>query len=300
MNMHKNDLVVVLRTLNDDKPLREFPLEPNKDDLIARIRNVYIPVNTEYALHFKNFKPVRRRVEVEIDGAVIGNWILQAGTKDHPYEVKIERYQDEAKHFKTASVNDPNVTDPGSSENGIVRVTSYEEEVHYFPLTPISWPSWPSWPHNPYWPNQSPTWIGSNGNLPLGGSPTSAVWGTASMQGSVGGSSLHDGSAPCSYTVDCCSTVKKEVKETLATIAGSHSNQQFTQTLWYGDNYYTKTVFEFHLLAKTTEQPVVKAETKPPVPAFKNTKDAKFCSDCGYKRIDNAKFCHNCGTPYSS
>lgn len=297
MNMHKNDLVVVIRTLNDDKPLREFPLNPSKDDLISRVRNVYIPVNTEYTLHFKNFKPVRRRVEVEIDGAVVGNWILQAGTKDLPYEVKIERYQDEAKHFKTASVNDPNVTDPGSSENGIVRITSYDEEVQYFPLTPISYPTNP-WPHNPYWPNHWPTWIGSNGNLPLGGPPTSTVWGTASMQGSVGGSSLNvsDGSAPCSYTVDCCSTAKKEVKETLATIAGSHSNQQFTPTFWYGDNCYTKTVFEFHLLAKTQETPI----PKPQVPVFVNKKDAKFCADCGHRRIDNAKFCHNCGAPYSS
>jgi len=290
MNVHKNDLVVVLRTISDDKPLREFSLEPNKDDIVTRARNVYIPNETEYLFHFKNYKPVRRRIEVEIDGTSIGSWILDGGTKEKPYEVRLERYQDEARRFKTASVDSPNVADPGSSDNGRIRITAFEEYQNLSggyggwtivpaQIAPQPWPSYP--------PLQ-PMWGGPYIGTPMIGSITTSThdgnWQTASLR-----SGIHDG-APCAYTAQIsqlnCSVqpqsapIAEKPREKLATVAGSVSQQRFTTAIWCGDNNFSKTVFEFYLIAKT--------ETKA---------DVKFCPGCGQKKPAKAKFCPHCGTP---
>lgn len=119
--MHRNNFVVTIRNVADNKPLREHKTNSPDTDR-RRERKVFIPFNSEYKFSFKNMSSCRRSVNIYIDGDEIGNWVINSHQ-----EADIERFLDMARKFKFVPKESGEVADPSNPENGRIVVTVYDE-----------------------------------------------------------------------------------------------------------------------------------------------------------------------------
>lgn len=229
--MHRDDFVVTLRHGNSDTTLREFRNSDyaDSDHRKYRYREVYIPYGSEYKFALKNIADVRRRVEISIDGSVVGGWVLSAGSRRNPIEAVIERFADTARKFKVVHPDHPDVADPGSADNGNIIVKVWREKKKY-PL--LIWEKekkpWSTPPPPHYWQDNGT----GDASFLRNRSFTSCCCTSAAMRSSRGSdlaSRVDDGSA--------------------ATIEGGRSNQQFGTTYWTGDEG-APLVFEFNIIGK--------------------------------------------------
>lgn len=233
--MHRDDFVVTLRHESSNETYREYRNEHIRDSDTRqyRYREVRIPYNSHYRFAFKNMKNVRRRIEITIDGSLVGDWIVPAGSRSSPSETFIERFAETPRKFKVVHPDDPDVADPGSSDNGLVTVRVWSENQAHLVKKLASPEKGTNWPTNP-----SPFW-------------TSSVLRGAGGQSFSSQAVVHNN---VSYSMDAADVGRA------ATVEGAYSNQQFQTTTWAGDSG-APLEFEFRIIGKgeaDTAQPIKK------------------------------------------
>lgn len=119
--MHYEQYVVAITNPNG-KAYREFESERL---LNGRKSKVYLPFDSEYKILIKNNSDRRVKLTVDLDGTSIsgmGGLILDAYNTE-----SLERFVDVAKKFLFVRSNDGRVSDPSSSDNGILKIKMERE-----------------------------------------------------------------------------------------------------------------------------------------------------------------------------
>lgn len=254
----------VLAVLNNGSPVREIE------------GRITLPFGSEYKIRLKNKNNVRAKARVWIDGRQVsglGDFILHAGET-----LDLERFLDasmsEGNRFKFVPLSDKRVNDPTDSENGIVKVEFYLEEVFKIDYNIPTYPIKPL----PHYPKASSPWGYLNDNT------------TAGSPNLRRGSSSQTFTSLVSNSIDC--NYVSDTGQAGATVEGGHSNQAFT----VGNNFQTS-VFPVTLTLKiqgpqdyTTSSPKLNPRFGP-----------KYCTGCGASRKRRSdKFCGNCGTKFTT
>lgn len=284
--MYRNDFVVVLQDLKGNT-LRE-----------TREGFIHLPFGTEYKFLFKNKSFRRAVVSLFIDGtdALGGSQIVVDGNTS----TTLERFILDGDNYKghrfkfVDPKKDPNVQDPDSSQNGVVRIIVQYEKYEQ-PTIVIRRPwnivvdsdssRWSCWPT--YY-----TYSAGNTNTNFPDSSISFTSMSCSATPTKGG--LADSSVVSNY----CSTVESSGVATAhrhapanidsarpgATVEGSESNQSF-YTVSVGTLEDRKHIFEFRLLGRTEED----------VPVTVKPTNVVFCGSCGTKAKWEDNYCKQCG-----
>jgi hypothetical protein len=223
--MYRNNFVLAIKDSNGNT-LRE-----NSSG------NVFLPFDSEYKIFLKNNALTR---------ALVADGNLNSGRK-----------------FKFVSLNSPAVSNPSSSENGVVEVFVRYEKLNYYTTTCT-----PIWQFSTFRPLNT-QWF----------SPTYT---------DTGSSTCYRSSAVSSNFVSSCgiapqgSQVSQSQKG--ATVEGGVSSQAFTTTIM-GELESDTTVLRLHIVAPLgINTPVIVSDTK-----------KVFCSTCRAKVRWNDSFCWKCG-----
>jgi hypothetical protein len=245
----------VLSIIHDGHPVKETGRLGNKE--------VALPFGSEYKIRLKNKNNRSCTARVFIDGkkvSQLGDIIISAGGS-----VDLERYidssLDKGKRFKFVSVDHPDVDDPTSSSNGIIKVefkkAKHDNGIKIKPDIFIYDNPWTPPDYNYKEDNYGPRWVYDGSPVNSGGSSISASF--------YSSSNLSKGEARC------CSLG--------ATIEGSQSHQQFTYS------------------ALEVEDESVTLTLK--IVGIRNTKLVdtryKYCTRCGQKLRHIDKYCSACG-----
>jgi len=263
----------VLSIIHDGHPVREFGGRSEKE--------VALPFDSEYKIRLKNKNNRGCTARVFIDDkqvSKLGDFIINAnGTID------LERFVgsslDRGKKFKFVPLDHPDVDDPTSSDNGIIKVEfrlARKENGIKVNVGPVTWKPW-DWADYPYPSDVHPSFTsdpprdGSTGNGFVYGDNTRT-----------------DGQVSVSY---CCSNFVSDgarvakasphnVKDG-ATIEGGRSNQSFVYSDLDVEDFPT-TILQLKIVG------------------IKDTKQAdkliyRYCSKCGSKVKREDRFCRECG-----
>jgi hypothetical protein len=240
--MHYEQYVVAI-TDSHGKSFREFDSERLSN---GRKSKVYLPFDSEYKIKVKNNSDRRIKLSIDIDGTLVsGNGlILNAFDTD-----SIERFVDVAKKFKFVRKTDERVSDPSSSETGILKIKIEKEVSMWFNQRVHTFP--------PIIPNHTNIWgqpvIGggfpsdyTNYGYPYGGrTPNDFTY--TSLNASFNSSSP---TVQYKGAVDRVVPIKTLLNEEVgATVEGSQSKQQFDTTIWNGTEGESYE-FVFKLLAQ--------------------------------------------------
>lgn len=251
----------VLSVIHDEYPVREFGERENK--------RVALPFNSEYKIRLKNKNSKGCTARVFIDdkkATMLGDLIISAGTS-----VNLERFIDNSlevgKKFKFVSLMDPNVDDPTSSGNGIIRVEfrlAKKENGIKINVEPFTYKPW-NW-HDWRFPEYSP-WSGSSGDPVV-------------YNSDLRSDGSYDGSVQISFSSNFVSDNVNSLEDG-ATVEGGHSNQSFI--------YSNLDVEDFATILQLK------------IVGIKDSKKAddfiyRYCSNCGYKVKRSDKFCSKCGS----
>ncbi len=243
MTMHHNEFVC---TINDSNRKRFGEYKHKRDGDLSSVQ-VHIPFDSEYQLMFKELSGFRRRVEINIDGADLGDSIIVG-----PHETTwLERYLESNKKFKFVPVTNETVADPTSSENGTILIKVWKE------ITP---------PKNPGILRSA-----SFDRMPF--PHTETFCDTQGLAGHTFGSTAED------HTFANCSSDQPG-----ATVEGSYSTQSFYEVGWNGD-FGEPLVFKFKVLGKEQKSERVSAGQFCPECGIKVAKKHKFCYACGQRLI---------------
>lgn len=261
------DSQLVLAIIHNGSPVREIN------------GKVTLPFNSEYKIRLKNKHPyLRAKARVFVDGrkaSNLGDFIVHAGET-----VDLERFLDESmtsgRRFKFVPLSDGRVNDPTDPENGIIKVEFYREVdfCNRVVINPDPWPTQPIKPR-PYSPRRGGT-----------GSPTFDWY--VNTNSTTFKSSL----ASSSNSVSSANYLSSPGQEG-ATVEGGRSGQKFVE----GDDFLTETfpvTLQLRIQGPKKRKPVNCPEVKPPRKPVK----ARYCPECGARRIRNARFCHRCGAAY--
>ena len=222
---------------------------------------VMLPFGMEYKVRLINKNYDRCAADLIINGEKIARFILDAGqTSD------IERYVDNNMHsgskFKFTNLNDGQVKDRNSFENGLVEVLFYREIKKPDPIViREDHHHWHDY-HKPYQPPSYP-WPVVYGN---GG----VAFGNAQLKGMCSSSE--------SYSM-ACNAINTDAGMEGATVRGSSSDQKFKEVSGY----------EFDSTATIIKLKIVNGELQ---------SSMRYCSSCGRKRQGTDKFCPNCGNKF--
>lgn len=250
--------------------------------------SVHLPFNSEYSIRLKNNKSgLKAQVEVSVDGtSIIGDERLVL----NPHQsLDLERMildgdNCSGRKLKFVPLDDDDVQDPTSSENGIVEVKFFEE---------LNWPKiyiaedpFRGSEKHPIWgggiittPNTDPHWRYHTGT------PTDYLRSslTSKPQHCYYSNSVGAGISGNLQATNC--VLSTDAGSNGATVEGSESTQQFTD------------VQGFPVLAKETSVlrlKLVGIEDKKPV-YVKDTRKI-YCPECRKRNSRKFKFCPNCGT----
>lgn len=260
----------VLSVLHDGHPVREFGSRGDK--------KVALPFDGEYKVRLKNKNNRGCTARVFIDGkqvSKLGDLIINAnGTID--LERFVESSLEHGKKFKFVPLDHPDVDDPTSSDNGIIKVEfrlARKENGIRVNIGSITWKPW-DWDDH-----KRPTFIG---DPPYEGT-TGGDFGYHSESRSNGPASVSycfsahgvDGSGAEIAKASPCNV------EDGATVEGGRSNQSFA--------YSELDVVDF---------PTTVLQLK--IVGIKDTKQAdkliyRYCSKCGSKVKRDDRFCRECG-----
>jgi hypothetical protein len=251
----------VLSIIHNKYPVKEFGAGGDK--------RVAIPFNSEYKIRLKNKNDRSCTARVFVDNkkaAVLGDLIINAnGTID------LERFIDSSlkrgKKFKFVSLDHPDVDDPTSSENGVIKVEfrlAKKENGIKINVLPTYKPwNWDDWrytkPLNP--------WDGGTGDFTV-------------YNSSLRSDGSHDGSVQMSFCSDNLVSDNVSSLEDGATIEGGHSNQSFVYSNLDVEDIPTILYLK--------------------IVGIKDSKQADkliyhYCSKCGFKVKRSDKFCSECG-----
>lgn len=292
--MYNNKLAIAVKS--NGKVLREF-----KD-------TVYVPFGTEYTLLIKNLNSVRAQVKVSIDGTDMTDGVhlvIQPNS-----EIELERSikngnMSSGNRFKFIERTQKIEDGPRGIkvEDGLIRI-EYQFEKPYVAPVITTWPTYPRerWVKKEQWVKEydwystaslTSTASDSAFNLAQGASKGILRGMTANAAGSASFSAnsaepvaMASNAAFMSQTLADASP--KEVEnEAGITVAGSVSDQKFSQAAWFAVEAETH-VMVIKLLGETeTGKPVV-------VPVTVKTKPT--CTTCGHINNIKHKFCTECGT----
>jgi hypothetical protein len=215
---------------------------------------VNIPFGTEYAIRVRNNNSVRAEFAIEIDGLENKDRFII-----NPFEtVTIERFLEgnlkSGSRFKFVSENDPSVQNPGSSQNGIVRVKFWKELI--MPRPVIKWGYTPHWEHN---------WDLTN--------PDSFYGSDVHYMSSSRGSSINLNNISCCGGGTSCSAGPVG-----ATVEGSASNQNFISVNGFATEI-SPTILQVTLRGLTAQEAVAYKYCSQC--GTRSSKEANFCSSCG-------------------
>jgi len=246
----------VLSIIHDGHPVKETGHRGNKE--------VAIPFDSEYKIRLKNKNDRSCTARIFIDGkkvSQLGDVIVSAGGN-----VDLERYVDRSlekgKKFKFVALDHPDVDDPTSSSNGIIKV-EFRKAKHQngvkilYPYKGINYGDWEyrdpiTWNYTD--PNNTTF---SSGSSKTRGSVTHSCYSSNRMG-------------------DVCQSANDSQG---ATVEGSQSNQGFTYSNLEVEDY-----------AVTLELKIVGVEKKE---MYNN--EYKYCTQCGNKVKRPDKYCSQCG-----
>jgi hypothetical protein len=285
----------VLSIIHDGSPVKETGYRSSKE--------VAIPFDSEYKIRLKNKNNRSCTARVFVDGTKVsqlGDFIIHAGGT-----VDLERFVDQSltngKKFRFVSLDNKDVDDPTSSDNGIIKVefrlAKERNGIKILPSRP--WPDPPKsdWPENkPYhWEDNNGTtwWRWEYVDDKTTGGDAGNVWdGTTTVHYCNSDFNVDDCAIgarntnrvkkrnmrkSCSYTqsapvMDC-------MVESGATIEGGKSNQTFS--------YSDLEVDESHVT--TLRLKIVGISNE------RSMNRHKYCTNCGNKVSRTYKYCPNCG-----
>lgn len=226
---------------------------------------VFIPFQSQYSLLIKNNNAVRAAIAVSIDGTdVLGGGELILNAYD---SVDLERFVVDGnlncgQRFKFVPLGDSQVADPSEPQNGIIEVKFWKEkpkDITFF--TAKDW--------------------GCRGIVPPPGTiRPENVFRCDSMMMSDPGPKTSDVQDNAVYSLSC----QNVVGEPGATVAGSHSGQQFRHGT-FGIKDGEPTIIRLRMVGKKVDCPLTVNQTK-----------KVHCTKCGKKSSFNDKFCRFCGT----
>ena len=260
----------VLSIIHDGHPVREFGT--------VGIKRIALPFDSEYKVRLKNKNNRSCTAKVFIDGkevSKLGDFIVHAGgTVD--LERFVESSLEHGKRFKFVPADHPDVDDPTSSDNGIVKVEFRLARKENGVKINISPPDY--WVYPGYYPTKpweyTPNWDGTlkTGDLTCGGEIT-----YVNASGPVMSSEVNV--AYCSSKMFRGSRASNV--EDGATIEGGKSNQSFV---------YSSLDVE--------SSPII---LKLKIVGIKDTKQAdrlihKYCCSCGNKVKRTSRYCSECGS----
>lgn len=240
----------VLSVIHDGHPVREFGT--------AGIKRIALPFDSEYKVRLKNKNSRSCTAKVLIDGkevSKLGDFIVHAGgTVD--LERFVESSLEHGKRFKFVPADHPDVDDPTSSDNGIIKVEfrlARKEngvKISVWPPDPKPWVIYdtPDWYRTPIYGNGS-TFVSSE---------VSVSYCSSNMSSGLRAGNVEDG----------------------ATIEGGKSNQSFVYSSLDVDD--SPTILELKIVGiKDTKEA--------------DRLLHKYCSSCGSKVKRTAKYCVECG-----
>ena len=200
---------------------------------------------------------MRAEFAIEIDGLESKDRFIIGPHETSTIERFLEGNLKSGSKFKFVSDDDPAVQNPGSSQNGIVRVKFWKEfispppKVTFIPSvrSPEPW-DWDRTPYGPFWSYPQITYTSNTG-------------GGRSFGLSAGGGHFN-----------CCANAS----QVGATVEGSESNQNFVTV-----NGFTTEVIP--TILQVTLRGVAQQEVT----------TIKYCSCCGVKVGKKANYCAGCG-----
>ncbi len=254
----------VLSIIHDGHPVKETGYRGSKE--------VAVPFDSEYKIRLKNKNDRSCTARVFIDGkrvSQLGDVIINAGgTID--LERYIDRSLDQGKRFKFVALDHPDVDDPTSSSNGIIKVEFRKAKHQNGIKIDFDWRDFVWMP--PYKEdNNGPQWVYTDDKTTAGKYP---------QEGTV----YYSSSNVINDTMKCCAGGESQSRSFTApgaTVEGSKSNQQFT--------YSSLEVEDYAVVLKLK---IVGIEKKDSVMYHSKY---KYCTQCGQrvKRVD--KYCSECG-----
>lgn len=256
--MYKDKFVVSI--LYDGYPVKETGSKYN--------RQVAIPFDSEYKIRLKNKNKVSCTARVFIDGRKIsqlGDIIIHAGGT-----VDLERYIDKSLNtgnkFKFVPIDHPDVDDPTSSENGIIKVEFRKaKDDNTIKIKPDS--ATPLYMEDNNGPRMVYNWW-----------QTETVYNTPnSSSPSYTSNKLFD--TYCNSTFSCNDTRSTSDVECGATVEGGLSDQNFVYSDLDVEDYPTILTLKLVGIRKNK---------------FINNK-YKYCTECGQKLRQTDRYCSTCG-----
>lgn len=228
------------------------------------IREVAIPFNSEYKVRLKNKHNRSCTARVFIDGrkvSALGDVIIGAdGTVD------LERFIDSSlasgKKFKFVSLDHPEVDDPTSSDNGIIKVEFRLAKGSQIVLQPIPEPPFKPW--KPPWNDGTVLYRYDNVTYTLNSGPLNK-----SFNDSISAAFPNS----CNY-INCNAAIDNG-----ATIEGGHSSQSFTYS--HLDVEETPVVLKLQMVGLKKSDKIISL--------------FKYCSNCGSKTKRTDRYCSECG-----
>jgi len=272
----------VLSVIHDGHPVHETG---------HGVKEVAIPFNSEYKIRLKNKHSRSCTARVFVDGrkvSELGDFIIGGGGT-----IDLERFVDrsllEGKKFKFVSLDHDDVSDPTSSDNGLIKVefrlAKQQNGIKIKWNEPNKWPEPPvpcPWPPKKYkggtadvqWEHytsndttaQPRTLDGATWYFEDGGSTNSGMK-CNSFVGSV-------------RNVNYCAQISEPMAAPGATIEGGNSNQSFV----YSD-------LEVDNLAVILQLKIVGLSR----PSSSRSSECRYCSQCGNKMKRADRFCSECG-----
>lgn len=252
----------ILSIIHDGYPVKE---SGNRGSKV-----VAIPFGSEYKIRLKNKNDRDCTARITIDGTSVSNFgdiIVGAGAT-----VDLERFitnsMSNGKRFKFVALDHPDVDDPTSLDNGIIRV---EFRLAKKKDIKIDW----DWRH--YVQPQYPFKENNDGMWYVGDALD-------------GPSSFGRGGMKCSdvtyNSVSYCSTNVSNTQPG-ATIEGKNSNQSFTYSNL--DVELQATVLQLKIVG-------IKAHYDEEINVIQGKVTKRtYCSNCGYRINDRDRYCGGCG-----
>jgi len=244
--MHHDNFVVTLNDLSKT-PYREYNHKRVENNSSAEVT---LPFDEEYQFMFRVRDGRRRRVQITIDGAYVGEVIISANST-----AWLERFIEESqKRFKYVKADSEAVPDPDNPDNGKIVVKVWKE-VPWKEVLTSGWSAKGS-------VSSSPLRSTFDTGIQIGG------W--ANCSSATSGEIVFGSSVESLSHVDC---------STGATVEGSHSNQSFGTTIWEGDDG-GPSIFTFKTKGKDTT--VVTEVNRCCICCGAEAKtEFKFCPECG-------------------
>lgn len=241
------------------------PLKERADGIVQ------IPMNTEYAIRFRNKNSRRAMVNFTIDAEnASGNGYIIETYSD----LEIKRFADRDQMFKFVDLkSDEAQLDGKDGPNldgvkGVIQANFYlERQPTYLPVyhpthVKYGWPR-PLPPFGGYeCPAASPVWFNSTSN------PVSQMY-----------TNLTKNCVPCSTTDSSIKTMMEGV-----TVGGQSSGQTFTSAAFDAESYFVT----LRVVLRGMNEPVEVTATQV---------DNEYCTKCGAKKArKNDAFCGKCGS----